>query len=238
VLTDLIKGEAVSLPLKPLATGLSEKIIADIVGAKSLFKIVVEPTPTGGMLLLHTGIIEAEGIVPLTAIGAAYRISTYRIVSELPLSQGFYKISARVPKGQEERLYPALQQALEMSFGIKTRRELREMDVLVLTNSQGASGKLRPSQESEAVNVTMMKGTIKAKKQPLKKLADILEEAFLYKIVVDETGLKDEYDWELPYNRASNNVLLNAIRDNLGLELIKAKRKIEVLIVENAESAR
>ena len=55
---------------------------------------------------------------------------------------------------------------------------------------------------------------------------------FLRAPVVDETGLTAEYDWDLPYNRASNNLLLDAIRNQLGLETIKAKRRIEFLVIE------
>ena len=55
---------------------------------------------------------------------------------------------------------------------------------------------------------------------------------FLRAPVVDETGLTAEYDWDLPYNRASNNLLVDAIRTQLGLEVVKAKRRIEFLVIE------
>lgn len=54
--------------------------------------------------------------------------------------------------------------------------------------------------------------------------------------VVDETRLSAEYDWDLPYNRASNNVLLDAIRTQLGLEVARAKRRIEFLVIESVGS--
>ena len=63
----------------------------------------------------------------------------------------------------------------------------------------------------------------------------LFEGMFLRQPVVDETGLTAEYDWDLPYNRASNNVLLDAIRTQLGLEAIKSKRRIEFLVIESVK---
>jgi uncharacterized protein (TIGR03435 family) len=56
--------------------------------------------------------------------------------------------------------------------------------------------------------------------------------------VVDETGLTDEYDWDLPYNDVDKSLLLNAMRDQLGLEVAPVKRMLEMLVVEKAEPAK
>ncbi|HEV2664660.1 MAG TPA: TIGR03435 family protein [Blastocatellia bacterium] len=82
-----------------------------------------------------------------------------------------------------------------------------------------------------------MRGRIKGQRQPLQKLAQFLGQ-IMNQPVVDETGLKDKYDWDLPYNRAGSDVLVIALREQLGLELRKAKRPMEVLIIEKAEPAR
>jgi hypothetical protein len=43
--------------------------------------------------------------------------------------------------------------------------------------------------------------------------------------------LAGEYDWELPYSRVDKTVLLNAVRERLGLEITETKQPIEMLIV-------
>jgi uncharacterized protein (TIGR03435 family) len=60
-------------------------------------------------------------------------------------------------------------------------------------------------------------------------------EPFVGLPVVDETGLTAEYDWDLPYNKASNRVLFEALRDQLGLEAVKEKRRIEFLVIDSFE---
>jgi len=75
----------------------------------------------------------------------------------------------------------------------------------------------------------------------LNELADKFKDQPIQFIAItdeDETGLKDKYDWDLPYNRAGSDVLVIALREQLCLELRKAKRPMEVLIVEKAEPAR
>ena len=48
--------------------------------------------------------------------------------------------------------------------------------------------------------------------------------------MIDKTGLTGEYDWELPYDKANTDVLIRALRERLGLVVLKAKRTIEVLV--------
>jgi uncharacterized protein (TIGR03435 family) len=78
-------------------------------------------------------------------------------------------------------------------------------------------------------------GKIHAEKQPLSVLADVLEN-LLDRAVVDETGLEGEYDWEFSYNRADETSVVNAVQDDLGLEMVPATRPIEVLVVDQPVS--
>ena len=103
---------------------------------------------------------------------------------------------------------------------------------MVLRPLNGKAANLPPSKATESVEM-MAKGFLRAKKQPIKKLVDMLEGMFLRQPVVDETGLKEEYDWNLPYNMASNKLLLDAIRTQLDLEVVKDKRRIEFLVIES-----
>jgi uncharacterized protein (TIGR03435 family) len=75
--------------------------------------------------------------------------------------------------------------------------------------------------------------------QSIGSLAWFLE-GQLGKPVLDNTGLTNHYDFELKWDGKSNNssaaeVIVQAVRDQLGLELTVATRPVEVLIVERAE---
>lgn len=133
VLDDLLEGKLVSLPLKPL--GDSRDVDLAKTGGE-LFQATIQPStgngPLYGGMLNGPGRIESDGLPLLPAIVTAYRTSNYRTVESVPLPKDFYKFKVVVPKGREELVYPVFQQALEVTFGLKVRREMREVEVLVL----------------------------------------------------------------------------------------------------------
>ena len=236
VVDDLLTGKLISLPPKPL--GDSSEVDLTKAGGE-LFQVTIQPSTGSGLLfggmLIGPGRIESDGLPLLPAIVTAYRTSNYRIVESMPLPKTLYKFRVQVPKGREELVYAVFQQALEVTFELKVRREMREVEVFVLRPGSNKGFVLSPSQFTDSTERND-KGFLRAKKQPIKKLVDMLEGMFLRVPVVDETGLTAEYDWDLPYNRASNNVLLEAIRTQLGLEAVKAKRRIEFLVIESVGS--
>ena len=79
----------------------------------------------------------------------------------------------------------------------------------------------------------VMRGKIRSNKQRMETLTDQLE-MILGRPVIDKTGLTGEYDWELPYSRVDKDLLLNAVRELLGLDLTETKQPIEMLIVSDA----
>ena len=52
--------------------------------------------------------------------------------------------------------------------------------------------------------------------------------------VVAETGLSGQYDWELPYQPGNPDILLSGLRERLGLAAERARREIQVLVVEHS----
>src|SRR5262249_23090091 len=158
-----------------------------------------------------------------------YRTQLHRIINHIPESKEVYKVSVVMPKGREEAIYPVFQQAEEAFFGIRTRREIQEVDAFALQASAGKAASLRASQAPKA-QAWFGRGRIHAEKQRLTQLAQTLEN-FLGRPVVDETGLTGEYDWDLPYNNVDESLLLNAMRDQLGLDVAPVKRMIEMLVV-------
>lgn len=231
VLNDLLAGKSVSLPLKEsIADDLDwdQAVTPDQI--KPLMQVIIKPSnATIGGTQSQRGHLTADGAVLFNLIVAAYQTSPSRIVNNLPESSQKYRVSVIVPPGREETLYPLFQQALAATFGLQVRREMRETDVIVLTVPRGEVSKLQPSQAKEGLNM-MMRGQIRSKKQPISTLTQLLEDIW-GRPVIDKTGLAGEYDWELPYSRVDKTVLLNAVRERLGLEITETKQPIEMLIV-------
>lgn len=232
VLNDLIDGKSVSLPLKvTIADDLDWDKAATSDQIEPLMQVIIKPSNAySGGVKSRPGHVTADGAVLLNLIVAAYQTSPVRIVNNLPESSQKYRVSVIVPPGRQEALYPLFQQALATTFGINVRREMRETDVIILTVPQGKAAGLEPSQSKEGMAM-VMRGQIRSRKQRIKTLAEQLE-TILGRPVVDKTGLTGEYDWELAYSRVDKDVLLSAVRERLGLEIVETKQPIEMLIVD------
>jgi len=246
-ISDLLAGKRIELPLK-------ESITADLdwnkkaeaktdtkteatTEAEPVLQIIIKPSQAAsGGTSVQPGKITDDGMVFLNFITIAYRTQLHRIINHIPESKEVYKVSVVMPKGREEAIYPVFQQAEEAFFGIRTRREIQEVDAFALQASAGKAASLRASQAPKA-QAWFGRGRIHAEKQRLTQLAQTLEN-FLGRPVVDETGLTGEYDWDLPYNNVDESLLLNAMRDQLGLDVAPVKRMIEMLVVEKAEPTK
>jgi len=60
----------------------------------------------------------------------------------------------------------------------------------------------------------------------------------LGKPVFDETALKGRFDYELRWDVANPQSFLAAVREQLGLELVEARRPLEYLVVDSAVQPR
>ena len=229
---------------EPIASPPEEKIglrsAAPVPSAKEqpdgarLFQAVIKPSDSdSGGLVPMPGEITGDGIAFLNLIAVAYQTPFHRLISQVPEIEGRYKVSVVTPRGREDLLYPMFQEMVESTFGIRAHRETREMDVSVLRIRASAS-KLRPS-HAEAPQQWFVDGKIHAHRQPVANLADVLEN-LLDRPVVDETGLEGEYDWEFSYRSADGAMVTNAVRDELGLEIVPGRRMIEVLVVKEVGS--
>jgi len=241
VLNDLIEGKPVSLPLKAtIAEDFDWDKAATSDQIEPLMQVIIKPSNaySGGVKtwpgLRH---ITADGALLMNLIQAAYQTPWFRVINNLPESSQTYRVSVIVPLGREAALYPLFQHALTTTFGINVRREMRETDVFVLTVPSGRVRSLQPSQAKEVGMAIAARGRIRAKKYQIKTLAQQLEDV-LGRPVVDKTGLTGEYDWELPYSEVDKNVLLNAVREKLGLELTETKQPIEMLVVEKTSPGK
>lgn len=239
VLNDLLADKQISLPVKeaaPFDLEWDKSNAAD--GIEPLTQAIIKPSnsTTFGGSNNQPGHFTADGVTLLPLIVIAYQTTFQRVVNNLPESTKIYKASIIVPPGREETLFPLFQQTLITTFGINVRRETRETDAFVLSVPQGKTTNLQSSQSAEKFDA-VMRNQVRAKKYPVKKLAEQLE-MILNRPVVDKTGLTGEYDWELSYSKVDKNVLLNAVREKLGLELIEKKQPIEMLIIEKTETVK
>ena len=161
-------------------------------------------------------------------------LSALRVVAAQPLPAGRYDVRVFVPDGKAAQLRAALAGAIEYSFGLTVRREMRPTAVLVLTTP---TGRLDPH---PVVGPPPQPGSARLSLtgDDLSLLAEQLEES-LQQPVVNETGLKGAYDLKLVRSIRDGKAqpvdvetARKALREQLGLDLTPALRSIEFLVVE------
>ena len=204
-------------------------------GQPVLFHVLIRPAePGGGMHMeLGKGTFTARGLTFKAAVSHAYNVPPSHLVLPAWLAGTTYDFEIVTPKGSSERLRPLFQQALRETFGLAVRREVRELDVLVLRTSAKRAPALRPP-ESKRDWLGRAPGQVEGRSVPVSSLVEAFEE-LLNRPVLDETHLEGKYDFEVYWDSEDPDGIFHGVREYLGLELIPARRAVEVLVVEPQE---
>ncbi len=199
---------------------------------KPLFEVWVRPAASDRMVGGRSPYgVNAEALSPKVCIAWAFGVPESRVLLETALPDEKYDIRAEGTP-QDKNTLPALQLALSSVLGVTVTREEREVDVYVLAQILGQSHRLQkpgPESASAGWNQESVSGTNSA----LSVLLSFLDQSTGVP-VIDETGLKDNYTFDLGAAQKDYESLRGAIRDQLGLDLRKERRKLLVVIVRKA----
>jgi uncharacterized protein (TIGR03435 family) len=193
--------------------------------AAPLFYVDVRPdtSPVGGLAFnRESGRVTAVGWPARRLLALLFDMPADRIVGDSALPGGRYTVVASMPPGEASELRGEIEQALGLAWGVRLRREKRKMDVFLLTAPHGAKG-LRQSSTAQG-------GNWAANGESMAALARTLEEK-LQRPVIDETHLKGGYDFPPNLTAGDAEGLVRTV-EGLGLELKRARRKIEAVEVE------
>ena len=170
----------------------------------------------------------------------AFRVQDSQIVGGPTwLDTDRYDIEAKTgspEKVSRDQLGPLMQNLLAERFSLTFHRETREMSVLALVAAKGGP-KLKPKAEGEASGMNTSGGQreshLVATAVSMELLAGYVGNR-LNRIVVDKTGLSNDYDFKLdwtPEEASDTRVppLITALREQLGLSLQSQKSPVPVL---------
>ena len=202
-------------------------------------------SPSSGSKLLRPGIgiDKFVGInVPVSAIASlAYRSHDplglpwpkERIVfaTEEPLQ--CYDFVVTLSQGSQE----ALKEQLRKRLGFIGHYEPRDTDALILrVKNPNASGLISSSSSGFgdfSQNIVNGKQHYKVENQPLSVVAENLQHFFRMP-VIDQTDLTNHYTFDLTWDEHENgnDALKDALLRQLGLELVPANTRVEMLVLE------
>jgi uncharacterized protein (TIGR03435 family) len=134
----------------------------------------------------------------------------------------------------------SLRNKLKTQLGLVARREIVETNVLWLKVKDAAMLESRISKGGSPVGYMtsdISSAKIVITNQPISTLAAQLE-SLLQIPTVDQTGLIENFDINLKWNRIDpqHDSLKNALLDQLGLKFVPGREPIEMLVVERAKN--
>lgn len=241
VLDDLLAGRTLHFPEVPMWPGLGLETGA----ALPLLQVLIRPAApvavsamSPGGLVDKDGRYDAYGRTLRDVLSNAYQVPENRVDAPEWCSRARYDFSIVTPQHGEDLRWPLLKQALEAAFRMKVHEEMKETRVYVLRKMDGQPPKLRPaSTQEKSLHWIPGKGEAEAIGTSVGVIAHVAQEV-LGEELLDETGLTDRYDFDLKWDANQPTSIINAIRDQLGLELVAEHRNLEHLVVDSIEETK
>lgn len=185
------------------------------------------------------------------SLASILSIPQQRVISTVDLSNRYDIASTPLPVGKADEARQITLRAVQDTFGFSVVSEKRQMPVLILAPAEAQPPKLvtAPPDESQHLEQTPprflcghfplynlklalqpyqpTRHTFRA--YPIKTLAIMLEEEMRIP-VLDETNLRDRYDFELVVDRKKGMTLADSLAQ-VGLQAKPARRDLEALYV-------
>jgi uncharacterized protein (TIGR03435 family) len=195
-----------------------------------LKEFAIEPVETTGSHhnSLSSTEVTADRVVLRDLIGFVYRTSPVRVQGPSWLDDT-YSVKARPQAGEENQFLSALQLALLDRLHLRVEHVGKEMPVYVLKMTNPDAPKMTPG--NGAAPMSGGNGSLSVVNVPMSEFDDFLTGTF-GRPVVDETGLKGRYTFDLAWPSGDLEALAKVIRERLGLVLTDDRRKVDVLLVE------
>ena len=182
----------------------------------------------------------------LTAVGqtltqllpVVYGTPKTRIVLTGVLQEGTYDVVAKLPRSAQGYFDAQLRRAVESTFGLRSRRETRELDVYVATLAGGEPAGLVRAKGTRNPSFDGGNGSVDAAAASVAQVLSALEDA-IARPVIDETGLQGTFDVGFRWDPAAGpDAIVREAARQLGIVLTPAKRRIEVTAVDAPEARR
>ena len=147
----------------------------------------------------------------------------------------------KLPDKEQQHQRQLMQQAiLAERFKLKVHHEIKEQPIYDLVIAKGGR-KFKESPPSEAQRMTAGGNRIMVQGMSLDNLVGNLS-GTTGRLVIDETGLTGNYDFELKWTPDDQQgaadagpTLFTALEEQLGLKLVPAKGPVDVFVIDHVE---
>ncbi len=208
--------------------------------------LFVHPThfPLKNMLCVWTGgpLANAAGrnVDFAQLLTVAYHFQPSRMIPPPDVPTNHFDFLATLPNCPNEKF----QEAIKTNSGWTAHEEMLETSVLLLkVKTAGAPG-LRPATPligrwpSTNWNPPSKwgDGVYLSTNTAISDFRAFLEQDILKQPVIDQTGLSNKYDIDIQWKPLDHESLRKVLLDQLGLELVPSRERIEMLVVEQVKT--
>jgi uncharacterized protein (TIGR03435 family) len=156
-----------------------------------------------------------------------------RIEGEATKEPRKYDFYCSAPSVKWDEVRPIAEQLVSAAFHLKFRRERRETDVFVVSAPGGKPLELAEAAPAPGVMFSN-RNSITLPGATISSVAEVIERR-LQRPVIDETGLTGWYRIRLSFQRDKPELLLDSVRQDLGLTIQPERRPIEFLTVNRVQ---
>ena len=240
VLEDLLAGKPLDFP-QPSG---SPVIGAERFAPTPLIQVLIRPAApvavtgmSAGAVREKNGRYESWGLTLKSLLSSSYGFPPEFIEAPEWCSQTKYDFTVMTPQNGESEQMPLVQQALVTAFRLKLRREMRETDVYLLQKIPGREPRLQAATTQGSSQHWDRNGELEVTGKGLVSLVQVAQSVSGLR-VFDETALNGRYDFDLKWNGKDPASFLAAVRDQLGLELVPARKPLEYLVIVSADEPK
>jgi uncharacterized protein (TIGR03435 family) len=157
-----------------------------------------------------------------------------RIVFPEHLDEGYYDVTAHIPVGDRAVLVQLVKDAVQTHFGLSIGKEERMSTVYLLKALADASSPhLQAAKEDEQWMNGGGEKSIFGTASSMEAIAGYFG-SILNVPVIDETGLEDKFNYYVSSKLSGAEAAFD-MAHQLGLDLVKAERPIEMLVVSSVK---
>jgi uncharacterized protein (TIGR03435 family) len=197
----------------------------------AILNISIRPSKeTTSTTIVMPNAITATGADLNSLLQSLLRVNPTHLSTPVEMQGKRYDVIASLQNEKTQGLRDLVVSALENALGIRVERVTREMDAFVLAAPKELTGSLQPT-KAKSFHASTDDGVLAASAASPSQLVAQIEEV-IKAPVIDETHLQGKFDWDLLYDGKNPRSILEAVRQQLGLELLAAKRQVELVIVE------
>lgn len=203
-----------------------------------LFQAVIRPSTSD-----QTRVVENSderfaflAMRPSYPYATTYRVASNRFEFEdgAELPEGKFDFLFHTP-GRPDLLRPLLQQALEASFGVTARKEMREMDVFEFRVPEGATLDLDTTlPDPDTPQYGGGPGHMEVSIATMPMVAAMMEN-LLGAPAFDATGVKGPFRFVLDWDPDDPTSVRKALEGQLGIEVVSVRREVGFLVFRPVE---